>query len=197
MAAVAENAGTRRDEILTSSADLFRRKGFREASIRDIASALDIKSASLYYHFENKEEILFAIAYGLMSDFVAEVTPLLRRPGQPGELIAATVAAHLRFDIENVDRVIVSSRERRALPEERQRPINALRRRHRRELERVVAAGVANGEFLVADPKVATTALLDLLAGVKEWYRPGGRAKLAELIANYQAFAAALLRAGA
>jgi AcrR family transcriptional regulator len=188
-------ASPRRDEIVKVSARLFSRDGYRETSIRDIAAALDIKSASLYYHFANKDQILFAIAHGLMEDFVAEVTPLLGdgAAADPAGAIEAAVGAHLRFDFANLDRVLVSAHERQSLPLDMQKPINALRARHRHAVQAVVEAGAADGAFAVDSPRLATSALLDLLTGVKEWYHPPRDGRLDALVDAYRGYALALL----
>src|SRR5687768_18406971 len=56
----------RRIEILKSAAAAFRRRGYHGASVDEIASALEMTKANLYYYFKNKEEILFAChAYSL------------------------------------------------------------------------------------------------------------------------------------
>lgn len=47
-----------RDEILDVAAGLFVARGFAATSTRDIAEAVGIRQASLYFHFANKEEIL-------------------------------------------------------------------------------------------------------------------------------------------
>lgn len=180
-------------EIATVSARLFRQAGYRETSIRDIAEALQIKSASLYYHYENKDEILYAIAHGLMQDFVAEVTPVLREHADPVDAIGAVVAAHLRFDYARLDEVLVSGRERRSLPAELQRPINNLRARHRHALRDRIAEGAAAGAFDVADPALAASAVLDLLTGVKEWYHPPRDGRLDSIVVTYQRYVGALL----
>ena len=49
---------TTRQKILVSAAYLFARKGFTETSIRELAEAIDLNSASLYYHFPSKNAIL-------------------------------------------------------------------------------------------------------------------------------------------
>ena len=57
-------AGTRpawvepREEILDVAAGLFVERGFAATSTREIAEAVGIRQASLYFHFANKEEIL-------------------------------------------------------------------------------------------------------------------------------------------
>jgi AcrR family transcriptional regulator len=46
-----------RERILTTAAHLFGEKGFAETSIRDVAEALGVTKAALYYHFSSKDEI--------------------------------------------------------------------------------------------------------------------------------------------
>lgn len=188
-----EQTSPRAAEIVAVSAGLFRQVGYRDTSIRDIAAALDIKSASLYYHFEKKDDILVAIAHGLMRDFVEQVTPLLDAHADPVTAIEATVEAHLRFDFARLDEVLVSARERRSLPEELQRPINALRARHRHTLQRRIEDGVAQGLFTADAPSLTASAVLDMLTGVKEWYHPPRDGRLDGVVATYQRFALALL----
>ena len=50
-----------RDQILQASARLFTSKGFAATSTREIAEAVGIRQASLYYHFAGKDEILAAL----------------------------------------------------------------------------------------------------------------------------------------
>ncbi|NYI81241.1 TetR/AcrR family transcriptional regulator [Nocardioides panzhihuensis] len=47
-----------REQILHAAARLFVGRGFAATSTREIADAVGIRQASLYYHFANKDEIL-------------------------------------------------------------------------------------------------------------------------------------------
>ena len=47
----------RKSEIINVSAKLFRQKGYSAVTMRDIATVLDIKAASLYNHIKSKQEI--------------------------------------------------------------------------------------------------------------------------------------------
>lgn len=49
-----------RRSILNVSVDLFARNGYANVSVRDIANAVGIKPASLYYHFTNKQALYLA-----------------------------------------------------------------------------------------------------------------------------------------
>src|SRR5580692_5382922 len=53
----ADDAGTRRDEILQTAASLIASSGLR-TSLQEIADAAGILPGSLYHHFESKEAIL-------------------------------------------------------------------------------------------------------------------------------------------
>src|SRR6478672_12934330 len=47
--------------IISEAEALFNRQGFDGASMRDIAAAAEMQPASVYYHFESKEELLWAV----------------------------------------------------------------------------------------------------------------------------------------
>ncbi|NGN93918.1 helix-turn-helix transcriptional regulator [Nocardioides sp. KC13] len=53
--------GTPREQVLEAAARLFTSKGFAATSTREIAEAVGIRQASLYYHFAGKDEILAAL----------------------------------------------------------------------------------------------------------------------------------------
>src|SRR5271163_221852 len=47
--------------IISVAETLFNKQGFDGASMRDIATAAEMQPASVYYHFESKEELLWAV----------------------------------------------------------------------------------------------------------------------------------------
>src|SRR5690625_4516430 len=59
----------RKLEILRHAARLFREKGYRAVSMRDLADALDIKASSLYNHIQSKEEILSSIILEVAEEY--------------------------------------------------------------------------------------------------------------------------------
>lgn len=52
---------TARDEILDAAAELFTTRGFATTSTHQIAEAVGIRQASLYYHFPSKTEIFLTL----------------------------------------------------------------------------------------------------------------------------------------
>jgi AcrR family transcriptional regulator len=66
----------RRAEILEAAAGVFARRGYANATVAEIAEAADLAEGTLYNYFENKREILLAIARytrGMMEDTIMAV----------------------------------------------------------------------------------------------------------------------------
>lgn len=52
-----------RQRVLDVAEDLFMRQGYHSITLRDVAEALEMRQASLYYHFpEGKEQLFVAVA---------------------------------------------------------------------------------------------------------------------------------------
>ena len=61
--------GNTKQEILEAALDLFSVQGFEATSISQIASAVGIRKASLYSHFENKQAILDALVKDVLEQY--------------------------------------------------------------------------------------------------------------------------------
>ncbi len=53
-----------REEILQRASLLFFERGYGATSIRDIAEAVGLSSSTMYHHFANKQDVLYAIVRG-------------------------------------------------------------------------------------------------------------------------------------
>ncbi len=74
---------TTRERILDVALDLFVRKGYAETSLREIAAALDLSKAALYYHFASKQDILLALHMRLHK-LTEGMLPLLQASADTG-----------------------------------------------------------------------------------------------------------------
>ena len=63
--------GKTKQEILTASLNLFSVQGFEATSISQIASAVGIRKASLYSHFESKQAILDTLVADILAQYDA------------------------------------------------------------------------------------------------------------------------------
>ena len=84
--------------VLDQAAKLFRERGYAGTSLRDIATASGIKSASLYYHFASKDEIVAEVLNIGVSTVHEEVRRRVAALGEhatPADRIREAIAAHL------------------------------------------------------------------------------------------------------
>ena len=63
--------GNTKQEILKASLELFSVQGFEATSLSQIASAVGIRKASLYSHFESKQAILDALVKDILEQYEA------------------------------------------------------------------------------------------------------------------------------
>lgn len=160
--------------IFDAALRLFAQHGFAAVSMRQIAGEVGVQAGALYNYVPDKQSLLSGLMRAHMEDLLAA------RAGQPaqGDPVAALrdfTRFHIRFNLERPDAVFVSYMELRNLTPENFAAIEALRRTYEDQLEQILKAGVASGDFAVPDTKIATLAVIAMLTGVTTWYRSSGR----------------------
>lgn len=105
---------TTREKILKVAAKLFSESGYKQVTTRDIAGVVGIKSASIYYHFSSKGEILRSL-YKYYTEERGKATPdvngllKLAETAPPHEVLMRT---NIKFDEENreyLDQILVTA----------------------------------------------------------------------------------------
>ncbi|GAA2710108.1 TetR/AcrR family transcriptional regulator [Actinoplanes palleronii] len=143
-------AATAREEILDAAAELFAQRGYAATSTRLIAERVGIRQASLYYHFNTKEQILAELLEATVRPSLAFAAELAAQGLPPADALHALV----RYDVG----VLLGARWNigilYALPEIASEPF-ALFRREREELRtayrRLTAASSTNGPAVLGD----------------------------------------------
>lgn len=176
----------RRDEIAAVAATYFAEHGYSNAGMRDIATAVGIKGASLYNHFNSKEEILYAIALHMTKDPLEHLL-VLDAEGTPVQRLRMLIEMHIRHLAEHRVEHLVALRELSGLLPEHRRVVTDHRRYYQRRVRDVIAAGARAGHFTVRDAQQAAIAVLDLMNGISWWLRDDH--DVDQLITDYTDFA--------
>jgi AcrR family transcriptional regulator len=177
MAAVLPNGVTppgTRGRILQAGLELFAESGFAGASIRQIARMVGINSATLYAHYPSKGHVLaelVRIGHEEMRAQLAEAADDTRNDSAARQL-AALVRAHVLVHTDYPLLAVVTNSELHALDPELAAPSLQLRDECRRLLADVLERGIKNGEFSLADPLLAVTAIGGLGVQVAHWFGP-------------------------
>jgi AcrR family transcriptional regulator len=176
---------TRRRQIEDVASTLFSSRGYAATSMRDIAKALDLQGGSLYAHIPSKEAVLAAIVEEAAEAFHAAVRPIVERGGPAAGRLRDMVAAHVRVVTGGRERAKVFLFEWTFLGEERREAVTGSRAAYQGYFERVVAEGVAAGEFGPVDPRLAAVFVLSAMNAMAHWYRPDGPLAPDELAGHY------------
>jgi AcrR family transcriptional regulator len=163
------------DEVLSVAAVVFGEKGYRAATLRDIASRLGMLKGSLYYYIDSKEDLLFEIlkrSHLQGVEFVGETAAM--SAAAPADRLARLIRNWMAGVESLPPELNISETDFRLLKGERRRQIVALRAQIAKVPQDIISAGIAEGSFNQSvDPYVATATLMRILNTTQQWYRPG------------------------
>src|SRR2546428_4308674 len=177
----------RLDQFLSRAAKVFAAQGYHSTTRRDLAAASDMSLAGMYYYVRGKEELLYRTQERC---FLRVLTGAERaRAGlgdaDPRERQQAFIRRHVTFFAAHMAEMKVLSHEANSLTGERERKVNAIKRRYVDLLEGLLK-DVAPEEPAV-ERSAATYLLFGMMNWIYNWYDPAGEIdpeRLAELIAR-------------
>jgi AcrR family transcriptional regulator len=163
----------RRDEILRAAARTFRRRGFADTGMRDIAEAADLSAANLYHYFRGKDEILYYCQDRALDRMLDAVASARRAEPTATGRLRRVLTAHLTTMLDEVEGASAHL-ETDALPPALRERIVRKRDRYERAIRRLIADGVRRGECVAPDPALAARAMLGALNWTATWFDPAG-----------------------
>lgn len=90
-----------RKDILNVARDLFVENGFRDVSMRKIATKLGVSHGAIYYHFKNKASLFYSIVDKDFALLDQEVDKTLTMEGGKREKLKELFIAYIRFGIKH------------------------------------------------------------------------------------------------
>jgi AcrR family transcriptional regulator len=165
----------RAQEIYLTAAQMFVERGFESTSLTDIAVALSITKAGLYYYFESKQELLYRIVTLGLDSVKNEVLDPAREIGDAEQRLKFIISNHARLAAEGNHAVIIISHEINALSFT-QREAVLKRRRDYFEFVRDTLVELQKDEKLYdIDITTATFTLFGMILWLSRWFRPNGK----------------------
>ncbi len=171
-------------DIYTKAAEIFHFQGFDATSMSNVAAAVDLTKAGLYYYIESKEDLLFAI----MNYAMERLETLVIEPSRE----VADAESRLRSILERHGRLLTEGNKAITILTDE---IEGLKPKHRKQIldrKRVYFDFVRDTlETLRAERKlrdvnttVATFGLFGTLLWLPRWFRPEGRLTGEQVIAE-------------
>jgi AcrR family transcriptional regulator len=157
--------GQRYTAILDAACEVFARRGYHGATIREIARTARLSLAGLYHYVGGKEELLFLVLDRALATMLRGLDQALAGARTPESRLLALVYAHLEFGFTHAPELRVINRYWDVLAEPRRSEIAAKRRAYIERGRRVLAAldpHHRSGDELYS----ATNLLLGMLNGI-------------------------------
>jgi AcrR family transcriptional regulator len=101
----------RLSEILTHATEVFCKKGYEGASMRDLSRESGMSLAGLYYYFESKERLLYLIQKHSFATIVQRLKTRLENVADPEARIRVFILNHLEYFLANQAAMKVLSHE--------------------------------------------------------------------------------------
>jgi len=157
-------------KILDVAVELFKEKGYMGSSVRDLATKLNIKAASLYAHIRSKEEILEWICFGIAQEFFDELQEVKNTNIPPREKLNLFIEKHLSVVLKNRDVTHIYSNEWKHL-EERLPEFIALRKNYQQEVEELISKIYQAENWELRSSAFTTRFILHTLNNSYFWFK--------------------------
>ena len=159
--------GSIKDMILINAAELFRKKGFAAASVRELAEALGIEAPSLYNHIGSKAELLQEICFEVAKDYTAHMEEVLVSKKNAAQKTADIIRFHVRKLSTDFDKVFVSEHEWKRLPQKYLEEFLAQRKLYEKNMIDILKDGIEKKLFKNILPSIAVLAILSAVRGLE------------------------------
>jgi len=176
----------RLSEILAHATDVFDKKGYEGASMRDLSRASGMSLAGLYYYFESKEKLLYLIQRHAFTTILVRLRTRLENVTNAELRIRIFILNHLEYFLANQKAMKVLSHEDEVLKNGYGTEIAAIKR------EYVHTCVELMDEFkrtrgLEFSSRTAALSLFGMMNWIYTWYKTrvdGGAAQLAQQMAD-------------
>ena len=172
---------SRRNELITKSAQLFREKGYEKTTVRDIAAAVGMQAGSWFYHFKTKHDILLAIMEQGLQRSLLEIEAIAARDLPPRAMFVELVRTHLHTLLApNNDFIPVMLYETRSLEPAARAKIVALTSQYEVVWDKVIHALHQSGDWAMPG-KLDKLMVFGALNWSAQWYRAGAGVSIEQL----------------
>jgi AcrR family transcriptional regulator len=158
-------------EILGHATEVFCKKGYEGASMRDLSRASGMSLAGLYYYFESKERLLYLIQKHTFATIVQRLKSRLEGVADPEDRIRLFVLNHLEYFLANQAAMKVLSHEDEVLKNGFGAEVAAIKREYYR-----ICVGLLDElkreHGLQFTTRLAVLSLFGMMNWIYTWHNP-------------------------
>lgn len=160
---------SKRELITQNAADLFKRKGFSSASMRELAELVGVEAPSLYNHIGSKSELLQEICFKVANIFTYYLDSIENTVINSSAKLEGVIRFHISMMLNNFDEVYVANHEWKHLQEPYLSNFLIQRRAYEKRLIGLIDNGIQANELKATNPYVAVLTILSAVRGLEFW----------------------------
>jgi AcrR family transcriptional regulator len=165
-----EDGDDRRQEIIRLAGTLFKKSGYEQVGMRQIAAEAGILGGSLYHHFPSKRALFVEVHRQALSNNATQIEHAIVGLTDPWERLEVACAEHLELQVnpESISNPLMN--DTAALQSDMRKELVKERDRFEAIYKKLVNDLPLSPEI---DRNVYRISLVSLLNAVALWYRPG------------------------
>lgn len=121
---------SRREQILSTAAELFAARGFHGVSVVELGAACGISGPALYRHFPSKDAMLAEMLVSISEELLSVGRERIVDAESPEDAVRALVGWHIDFALGNKSLIVVQDRDWASLPDAARNQVRSLQRRY-------------------------------------------------------------------
>ena len=172
---------SKRQAVILAAGQAFRRRGYHNAPMTEIAANLGLTKAALYYYVRNKEEVLYEchlMAYDAMDEILKSKTEGVTALDKLEVLYVKFVTMLTASGVSLLTDV-------NSLGEESKTDVLSRRGKIERKIIRLVKEGQKDGSIREGDARLHVFFFMGALNWLNAWYDASGRLKGEDIAAHF------------
>ena len=177
------NTETTKAQILKIASYIFYRDGYEKGSLNAVARKVGISKAAIYYHFKNKEEILYNIIIDDIDRLIFDLGEISKRKDDPIRELKEMVDVQVSYMSQKINAKIVFedgnflSKKYQEILRRRQKEIVKIYKNKLKEIASVRKLKDIN-------ITVAKFSVLGIINWLYQWYNPKGKMSMEKIKEN-------------
>lgn len=158
---------TKKDSILKNAAMLFRSKGFKATSVRELADTLGVEAPSLYNHIGSKAELLQEICFDIAADYSTFMQTIISSPETADKKTKKLIEFHIQKLFVDFDKVYVADYEWKQLPKKQLGEFLIQRKIYENNFVEIIEEGIKKKLFKKLQPRITVLTILSAVRGLE------------------------------
>lgn len=176
-----KRAEERKRNILKAAADVFKEKGYHNATVEEIANRLSLTKGSVYYYIESKEDLLYQCHDMAMNLLLEKAKIVLESKESPEIRLKKLIDSHVDTVIDELSFITVLLQQEYALSEEHFEKIVEKRDLYDDILIQILDDGIDKKVFKEVDASLMRFLIFGAINWIPHWYKKSGDKTKAEI----------------